>query len=162
MKSTGEVMGIDESFGGAFIKSQTAAGYIIPSSGNILVTVNDNDKPLIVDPIKKLAEIGYSIIATAGTSAFLKSRGIKCSSVSKLGEGRPDLIDEMKNGSIHIIFNTPSGIKSHFDDGYIRKAAINLRIALYTTVQAMIALADALDTSGKESIKVKPLQEYYR
>jgi len=161
MKSTGEVMGIDDSFGKAFIKSQIAAGFRIPKSGNILVTVNDSDKPLVISPLRKLSKLGYYIKATEGTAAYIKSRGIDCSIVAKRGEGRPDLIDEMKNGNIHMIFNTPRGRKSHYDDGYIRKTAIHLRIALYTTVQAMIALADALDSSGNVGISVKPLQEYY-
>ncbi len=162
MKSTGEVMGIDINYGPAFLKSQIAAGLVLPSSGTILVTVNDMDKPKIVDPLRKLIKMGYNLIATPGSARYLKENNIECGTIYKLGEGRPDISDEMKNGNINMIFNTPVGKQAHVDDTYLRKTAITLRIPLFTTVQAMIALAEALDSFGKEGLKVKSIQEYYK
>jgi len=162
MKSTGEVMGIDFSFGKAFLKSQIAANMNLPKEGKILVTVKDEDKPKIVKPVKKLKELGYKIVATSGTANFLREHGIETETIFKLSEGRPNIIDEMKNGQIKIILNTPLGKKAYSDDTYIRKNAILLQIPLFTTVPAMYALAEALASLKNETISVKSIQEYYR
>ncbi|MGC8765659.1 MAG: carbamoyl-phosphate synthase large subunit [Brevinematia bacterium] len=162
MKSTGEVMGIDFSFGRAFLKSQIAAGMNLPEEGKILVTVNDQDKPKIVRPLKDIVKLGYKIIATSGTAAFLKKNGIECEVVYKLNEGRPNIIDEMKNGNIHFIFNTPLGKKAFSDDTYIRKNATILQIPLFTTVSAIYALAEALYSLKNEEISVNCIQRYYK
>ncbi len=162
MKSTGEVMGIDYNFGSAFLKSQIATGMILPKSGTILVTVNKNDKSKVVKPLKKLKEMGYKIIGTNGTSVFLNKNGVECGTIFKLGEGRPDILDEMKNGHIQIILNTPAGKQAHVDDAYIRKTATTMRIPLFTTAQAIFAIAEALDSLSKEGIRIKTLQEYYK
>jgi len=162
MKSTGEVMGIDFSFGKAFLKSQIAANMNLPKEGKILVTVKDEDKPKIVKPVKKLKELGYKIVATSGTANFLREHGIETETIFKLSEGRPNIIDEMKNGQIKIILNTPLGKKAYSDDTYIRKNAILLQIPLFTTVPAMYALAEALASLKNETISVKSIQEYYK
>ncbi len=162
MKSTGEVMGVDFSFGKAFLKSQIAAGMKIPKKGNILVTVNDIDKPKIVNPLKEISNLGYKIIATSGTRDFLIQNGIPCEMIYKINEGRPNIIDEMKNGNINIIFNTPLGKKAFSDDTYIRKNAILLQIPLFTTVPAIYALAEALKTLHKEEVSVSSIQNYYK
>ncbi len=161
MKSTGEVMGIDPEYGPAFLKSQVATGMKLPEQGAILVTVNDIDKPNVLDPLKTLAGKGYRILATPGTAKFLNDNGVAAESVFKRGEGRPDIIDEMKNGRVQIIFNTPAGRKARVDDAYIRKTATLLRIPLFTTVQAMMALSASLGMPTSE-VGVKALQEYYQ
>jgi carbamoyl-phosphate synthase large subunit len=162
MKSTGEVMGIDLDFGAAFLKSQQAAGQELPKSGSILITVNDLNKPGILKPVIKLKKLGYTFISTVGTAKFLIENGIECKTVFKLSEGRPNIIDVLKNGGIQIIFNTPAGKEAHVDDTYIRKTAITLQIPLFTTIQAMLALADALESLHNKVLGVCPLQEYYR
>ncbi len=161
MKSTGEVMGIDVNFGKAFLKSQVAAGMNLSGEGKILVTVNDRDKPKIIKPLRDIKKLGYKIVATHGTANFLKSNGIECEMIYKLNEGRPNIIDEMKNGNIKFIFNTPLGKKAFSDDTYIRKNAILLQIPLFTTVAAMYALAEALYSLKNESNSVNSIQRYY-
>ncbi len=161
MKSTGEVMGIDHDFGTAFLKAQLAAGQKLPKSGTILVTVNDPSKPEILKPAGKLKKLGYSFISTSGTAKFLNDHGIECRSVYKLSEGRPNIIDEIKNGNIQIIFNTPAGKEAHADDTYIRKTATTLQIPLFTTVQAMLALSEAIEALHGKDPEVCALQDYY-
>lgn len=160
MKSTGEVMGIGESFGEAFLKSQIGAGMNLPKSGNILVTINSDDRPHSLEAIRKIAGLDYKLLATHGTAAFLSENNIECDNIHKLGEGRPDIIDEMKNGNIHLILNTPIGQQARIDDTYIRKNATILRVPLVTTTQAIVAMAEALEAQKNEDITVKPLQDY--
>lgn len=162
MKSTGEVMGIDTSFGRAFLKSQIAAGMSLPNEGTVLITVNNDDKERSLSSIKKIAGLGYKIMSTPGTTKYLREQGIECSQVFKLTQGRPDIIDEMKNGNIDLIFNTPAGRKAVMDDTYIRKTATVLRVPLVTTVEAFDAMADALFAQKNEEIEVKSIQEYLK
>ena len=162
MKSTGEVMGIDDSFGKAFLKSQFAAGMDLPSSGNILITLREKDRVKIVEPVRKLHSIGFNIVATKGTAQFFGENGIPCKPIYKLNEGRPDIIDEIKNGHIDLIFNVPVGEQALIDDAYIRKTATQFRIPLVTTVPGVYAMAEALASLKKEKIGVKPLQEYFK
>ena len=157
MKSTGEVMGLSQDFGTAFLKAQQAAGQKLPKSGSILVTVTDLYKPGVIEPVKILKKLGYSIISTGGTAKYLMENGIECRTVYKLSEGRPNIIDEIKNGNIQIIFNTPAGKDAHADDTYIRKTAITLQIPLFTTIQAMLALAEALESLHHKGPDVCPL-----
>lgn len=162
MKSTGEVMGVDHDFGRAFLKSQVGAGMKLPEAGNILVTLNDRDKHLSLDALKKMAGLGYRILATQGTSAYLTQEGVANEMVYKLSEGRPNIIDEMKNGNVHLILNTPAGARAHQDDTYIRKTATMMRIPLVTTSQAIMAMAEALVSLHQQKLEVCSLQEYYR
>ena len=162
MKSTGEVMGVDKNFGLAFLKSQVAAGQKLPKTGTILVTVNDSDKPKIVKSLKVLRDLGYNILATGGTARFLNEHGVETKTIFKVSEGRPNIIDEMKNGNIHMILNTPMGRRAHTDDTYIRKTAITLHIPLFTTAQAMMALSEALQSLSKEGLTVLALQDIYK
>ncbi|NPU99848.1 MAG: carbamoyl-phosphate synthase large subunit [Brevinematales bacterium] len=161
MKSTGEVMGIDDDFGHAFLKAEIASGMKLPVSGNILVSLNNISKDPCLSAIHKLSNIGYKILATGGTADYLKAHGVDCEIVKKLHEGRPNIIDEMKNGNIHLIFNTPAGEQAHIDDTYIRKTATLLRVPLVTTSQGIIAMADALEAQIKRGASVKALQEYF-
>jgi len=160
MKSTGEVMGIDTSFARAFIKAELAAGDRFPRKGNVLITVNDRDKPKIVEAARKLVQLGYRIIATENTAKYLRENYVNCEQVFKLGQGRPDILDLMKNGQIDLIFNTPASSKAHHDDAYIRRQAVQSRIPLVTTVSAIYAVLEALSECGNE-LDVCSLQEYY-
>jgi carbamoyl-phosphate synthase large subunit len=162
MKSTGEVMGIDSTFGRAFLKSQQGAGMNLPKQGTVLITVNDEDKAMVVSPAKRLQKLGYKILSTSGTAKFLQSNGVECESIFKLSEGRPNISDAMKNGQIQLILNTPKGRSSRADDTYIRKTATTLRIPLVTTIQAIYAMAEALESMHDGSQNVKPLQEFFR
>ncbi|URA09489.1 carbamoyl-phosphate synthase large subunit [Thermospira aquatica] len=161
MKSTGEVMGIDRNFARAFIKAEMAAGDTYPTSGNVLITVNDRDKPKIVDAARRLVEMGYHILATENTAKYLKENQIPCEMVFKLGQGRPDILDLLKNHQIHMILNTPASSKAHHDDAYIRRQAIQNHIPLITTVSAIYAAVEALAERGK-SLDVQAIQEYYK
>lgn len=161
MKSTGEVMGIDRTFAKAFIKAEMAAGDHYPESGTILITVNDRDKPKIVEAAKRLVEMGYKIVATENTAKYLKENYVPCEMVFKLGQGRPDILDLMKNGQIHMIFNTPASSKAHHDDAYIRRQAIQSRIPLITTVSAIYAAIEAM-AERHQPLEVQAIQEYYQ
>ena len=162
MKSTGEVMGIDDDFGHAFLKAEIASGMSLPMTGNILVSLNNDSKEPSLSAIKKLSANKYSIFATEGTALFLKDNGVECTAIKKLHEGRPNIIDEMKNGNIHLIFNTPSGEQAHIDDTYIRKTATLLRVPLVTTVHGFNAMAEALAAQLRSRAGVKALQEYFK
>ncbi|MCX7881802.1 MAG: carbamoyl-phosphate synthase large subunit [Brevinematales bacterium] len=161
MKSTGEVMGIDRTFARAFIKAELAAGDRYPNKGTLLITVNDRDKPKIVEAAKRLVEMGYKIVATENTAKYLKQHYVSCEVVFKLGQGRPDILDLMKNGQIDMIFNTPASSKAHHDDAYIRRQAIQSRIPLVTTVSAIYAVIEAL-AERHHPLEVQAIQEYYR
>ncbi len=161
MKSTGEVMGIDKEFGKAFLKAQLGAGMQLPLKGNVLVTVNDVDKPRILEAMVRLSKLGYGLVGTGGTAMFLKANGVECKTIFKLHEGRPNIIDEIKNGNIHLIYNTPAGEKSRIDDTYIRKTAIVMRVPLFTTVQAIVAMTEALEALHQGDVDVQALQDYH-
>lgn len=162
MKSTGEVMGIDNEFGKAFLKAQLGVGMTLPQSGRVLVTVKDDAKPKLLDSMRRLVELGYTLVGTSGTANFLKANGVECETIYKLHEGRPNIVDEIKNGNIDLIYNTPVGEKARIDDTYIRKTAIVMRVPLFTTVQAIVAMTDALESLHGEAVDVQPLQDYYQ
>ena len=164
MKSTGEVLGMSNSFGLAFFKSQEAAGQKLPQSGNVLITVIDRDKNDITDAARQLAKLGFNIFATDGTYRFLSERGVKATQIKKLSEGRPNIVDAIHNKEINLIINTPSGKNSMYDDSYIRKAAIKHKIPYITTTAAAKATAEGIKASlaSKGAIKVKPLQSYHK
>ncbi|MFN4216222.1 MAG: carbamoyl-phosphate synthase large subunit [Brevinematales bacterium] len=161
MKSTGEVMGIDRTFGKAFIKAEMAAGDYYPEKGTILITVNDRDKPKVVEAARHLVDMGYKIVATENTARYLKENYVPCEMVFKLGQGRPDILDLMKNGQIDMIFNTLASSKAHHDDAYIRRQAVQSRIPLVTTVSAIYAVIEAL-TEKHQPLEVQSIQEYYQ
>ncbi|MFA5840062.1 MAG: carbamoyl-phosphate synthase large subunit [Candidatus Margulisiibacteriota bacterium] len=161
MKSTGEVMGIDDNFGVAYMKSQLGAGQKIKIGGKVFVSVNDKDKRSVVSIVKRLVTLGFKVISTAGTAKALKSQGIDSELVSKIGEERPDVLDHMKNGEISLLLNTPSGKREHGDGRKIRALAISLGIPLITTISGAQATAIGLEAVGEKGLNVKPLQEYY-
>jgi carbamoyl-phosphate synthase large subunit len=165
MKSTGEVMGIDQELGIAFYKAQLAAGSrlpIDPSSGKVFISVKDADKPKIYGIAKKLSELGFKIISTEGTYKFLKEHGIAVSLVYKILEGRrPNIADLIKNAEVSLIINTPTGSRSKKDAISIRRLAVNYNIPYYTTIRGAQAAVTAIDNMRTGELKVKPLQEYY-
>jgi carbamoyl-phosphate synthase large subunit len=162
MRSTGEVLGLADTFGLAFHKSQVAAGQDMPSSGGVLVSVNDRDKEAILDAVRGFRDLGFSILATQGTRMFLERNGIDVEHVMKLHEGRPNIVDEIKNGRIRLVVNTPAGRTSTVDDSYIRKTAIQYRIPYITTVAAASATVKGLAAARKGAGEIRYLQDYNR
>lgn len=161
MKSTGEVMGIDKNFGVAFAKSQIATNQILPTSGKVFISVNDKDKSNIVPIATALFKMGFKIIATKGTSEILEKHNIKCFSVLKISEGRPNVLDMMKNGEIDLIINTPEGSNARSDGYYLRTAAVVQNIPSITTISAASAVIQGIhELKYNKEIKVKCMQDY--
>ena len=163
MGSTGEVMGIAKSFGEAMAKAQESTGAGMPVSGNIFLSVNNNDKKMkTIDIIKKYVELGFGIIATTGTSKFLNENGIKSEDVFKVNEGRPNVVDRIKNGDIQIVINTPLGSESRFDEYAIGWEAVQNKIPFITTLSAASSFAEGIKHIKEGKVEVKSLQEYYK
>jgi carbamoyl-phosphate synthase large subunit len=144
MQSTGEVIGRAETFGGAYYKSQEAAGDRLPTAGSVLITVTDSDKPSIIEPARLYREMGFRLMATRGTATFLSANGIPTETVRKLGMGRPDLVDAIKTRQVDLVINTPSGHQGQMDDGYIRKASIQYNIPYISTPAGAQAAAKGI------------------
>ena len=160
MKSTGEVMGIDASFEMAFAKAQIAAGMDLPQKGQVFVSLKDSDKEAIVEPAKKLLEMGYAIIATRGTAFFLKGRGLDVNVVNKVAEGRPHIVDAMKNGQINLMFNTTEGKQSIADSYELRRTALMEKIPYFTTLSGSLVAVEALQAMRTRGLEVRTLQSY--
>jgi carbamoyl-phosphate synthase large subunit len=162
MKSTGEVMGIDATFGAAFAKSQMAAGQRIPAGGSVFVSVKNMSKRGIVPIARHLADIGFRIVATEGTARALVQAGIPVTQVAKVSEGvRPNVLDLIKNGEVQLIVNLPQGKGPRSDNYAIRCAAVIHRIPCVTTLSGAQALMSALESTRQKALSVKPLQEYH-
>jgi len=161
MKSTGEVMGIDDNFGIAFAKAQMSVNSRLPRSGSIFISVNDRDKEAIVPIASKLRHAGFNIVATSGTRAYLASRGIDADTVMKVSEGRPHVIDMLTDGSICLMINTPVGKSSHLDDYEIRRAAIIHNVPYTTTIAGAEAATEGMLAYLSKEFTVKSLQEYH-
>ena len=161
MKSTGEVMGISTDFGLAFAKSQQAAGYHIPTSGTVFISVNDFDKPGVLPHAKALDEMGLHIVATRGTAEYLNAHGVKAEMVYKVLEGRPNIVDQIKDGKIRIVFNTPLGRESFYDDSAIRKSATLHNVLVVTTLTATAATVQAIRALRENTTDVLSLQEIH-
>ncbi|MBL8006179.1 MAG: carbamoyl-phosphate synthase large subunit [Ignavibacteria bacterium] len=163
MRSTGEVMGIAKTFGEAMAKAQESTGSSVPVSGNIFVSVNENDKKQkTVDIIKKYIKLGFGVIATTGTSVFLNENGIKAEPVFKVNEGRPNVVDKIKNGEVQIVINTPLGSESRFDEYAIGWEAVQNKIPFITTLSAASSFAEGILNTKKGTLEVKSLQDYYK
>jgi len=160
MRSTGEVMGIDKDYAAAVAKSQLAGGANLPASGTVFVSVRDADKDGIVSPVRDLSEMGFNVIATGGTKRHLESHGIACAKVNKVLEGRPHVVDAMKNGDVDIVFNTTEGAKALADSKSLRRAALLYHIPYYTTLQGAIAVTRAMQAVDADILSVAPLQSY--
>ena len=161
MKSTGEVMGIDASLPMAFAKSQMAASAALPVKGTIFISVAGADKADMVPVARQFAAMGYKLIATGGTAAYLGKHGIPVDTIPKIQEGRPNLLDKMKNNEVAMIINTPSGRGSKTDEGQIRTQAVKHRVTLITTVAAATAAVEACRALRDSTMTVTPLQEWF-
>ncbi len=162
MRSTGEVMGIDDDLGMAYAKSQIAAGSLLPRTGNIFVSVKDSDKRDIVHISRRLSELGFDILATRGTAEVLERNGIKVRVLNKMHEGRPHVVDCMKNREIQLIINTPSGKRPRTDQLSIRSYAVLYNIPMITTMSAARAALNGIESFLERGMEVKPLQDWHR
>ncbi|MBL9095440.1 MAG: carbamoyl-phosphate synthase large subunit [Alphaproteobacteria bacterium] len=162
MKSTGEVMGIDVSFDRAFAKSQIAAGLTLPDGGTVFVSVRDADKQAILKPARHLIELGFKLIATSGTATFLDEQGVPVTRVNKVYEGRPHIVDAMKDGTVALVFNTTEGAQALKDSLSIRRTALMQKIPYYTTLAGSQAAVQAIQALRTSTLDVAPLQSYAR
>jgi carbamoyl-phosphate synthase large subunit len=160
MRSTGEVMGIDRDFAMAFVKSQLGAGQVLPMRGTVFISVKDTDKDRIVAPVRDLEAMGFKIIATRGTKRHLETNGIQCEAINKVLEGRPHIVDAMKNGDVHLVFNTTAGAKALADSKDIRRTALLHHIPYYTTVAGAVAVTRAIRALKEGTLRVAPLQSF--
>jgi carbamoyl-phosphate synthase large subunit len=161
MKSTGEVMGIDDDFAKAFLKSQLGSGISLPLAGTLFVSVKDSDKVAITAPVRALRELGFKVIATGGTASWLGGEGIEVERVNKVAQGRPHIVDRIKDGDVHIVFNTTEGWQSHKDSASIRASALMAKVPYFTTAASSAAVVRAIAVLGEHSLEVKSLQDYY-
>ncbi|MVZ96716.1 carbamoyl-phosphate synthase large subunit [Sphingorhabdus sp. IMCC26285] len=161
MKSTGEVMGIDKDFATAFAKSQIGARMPPPMGGKLFVSVKDSDKPVIVPAVRQAIECGFTVCATGGTADYLLAQGIEVERVNKVAQGRPHIVDKIKDGEIHLIFNTTEGWQSLKDSEEIRRSALVGKVSQYTTAAGSVAVAQAIASLQQRQLEVRPLQDYY-
>jgi carbamoyl-phosphate synthase large subunit len=152
-------MGFDDSFGMAFAKAQLSAGQSLPGEGSVLVTVNDPDKATVTPIVRRLHDMGFGVLATGGTAAYLRARGIPCESVFKVNEGRPNMADRIISGEVALLINTPLGKQSQFDDYATRRAAIQHGVPYITTMSAAAAAADAISALRSRRREVRSVQE---
>ncbi|HEX3756064.1 MAG TPA: carbamoyl-phosphate synthase large subunit [Rhizomicrobium sp.] len=160
MRSTGEVMGLDFNFGRAFAKSQIGAGTRLPTAGTVFISVKDGDKDLAPGVVRDLVGMGFSLVATRGTARALEAAGLPVKIINKVREGRPHVVDAMKNGEIHLIFNTTAGREALADSSSIRRAALTMKVPYYTTMAGAAAAAQAIAALRAGSLEVAPLQSY--
>lgn len=158
MRSTGEVMGLSETFGMAFAKSQLGGGVVLPKSGKVFMSIRDQHKPLMAELAKDLIELGFTILATGGTTKYLREQGVEVEYVRKVHEGRPHIVDAMKNGDVKLVFNTTSGKQSLKDSFSIRRTALTQSIPYFTTAAAARASVEAIKDLSKGDYKVESLQ----
>ena len=161
MRSTGEVMGFDDTLGMAYAKAQAGAMNVLPKDGGrLVVTVNDSDKKTVAPLLKRFSALGFRILATGGTHAYLQEQGIPSEFIFKVGEGRPNIVDAMVSGDIDLLINTPLGKRSQYDDYAMRRAAITYRVPYLTTMSATSAACDAIESLRSETPRVRSLQEW--
>jgi carbamoyl-phosphate synthase large subunit len=161
MRSTGEVIGLDRSFDVAFAKSQLGAGSKVPVKGTVFVSVRDEDKPRILPSVAILAELGFQIVATGGTLRLLQENGIRASKLNKVLEGRPHVVDAIKNGEIQLVFNTTDGPQALADSRSLRRAALLHKVPYYTTLAGAIAAAEGIKAYCSGDLEVRSLQSYF-
>ena len=161
MRSTGEVLGLADSFGLAFYKAQEAAQQLLPSKGTVLITVSERDRPAVLEVAQQFDKLGFKIRATSGTHAFLAANGIQSKPILKMHEGRPNIVDAIKNMEIQLVINTPSGKLSKYDDSYIRKTAIKYKVPYITTLAAGLAAARGIAARRRGHGQVRSLQSYH-
>jgi carbamoyl-phosphate synthase large subunit len=162
MKSTGEVMGIDSDFGWAFAKSQAGAGAVLPISGTAFMSVRESDRPAALDVARQLRKLGFEIQATRGTAAYLSGQGVDVATVNKVKEGRPHIVDHIKNGTVAIVINTVHTASAHTDSVSIRREALHKGLPYYTTMRGARAAVQGIEAIGKKKLSIRSLQEYHR
>ena len=161
MKSTGEVMGIDSDIGWAFAKSQAAAGVALPLGGTAFISVKEKDRPAALYIAARLRKVGFRIEATTGTAGYLRAHGLDVDTVNKVMEGRPHIVDHIKNGDIHLVVNTVGSQPSHADSASIRREALQKGLPYYTTIPGAKAAVRAIETIMKKGLSIRSLQEYH-
>jgi carbamoyl-phosphate synthase large subunit len=161
MKSTGEVMGLDRSFDIAFAKSQIGGGSGLPKSGTVFVSVRDADKPRILATVRLLSGLGFKVIATSGTQRFLRENGIAVEKVNKVLEGRPHIVDAIKNGEVQLVFNTTEGVTALADSRSLRREALLHKVPYYTTLSGAVAAAQGIKAHLGGDLEVRALQSYF-
>jgi carbamoyl-phosphate synthase large subunit len=161
MRSTGEVIGLDRSFDLAFAKSQLGGGTKVPTSGTVFVSVREDDKPRILDSMKMLSGLGFKIVATGGTSRFLEQNGVPAQKINKVSEGRPHVVDMIKNGGIQLVFNTTEGAQALADSRSLRRAALLHKVPYYTTLAGAVAAAQGIKAYKGGDLEVRALQDYF-
>lgn len=161
MRSTGEVMGLDTDFGVAFAKSQLGGGTKVPKSGTVFVSLRDEDKIRILPSIKMLEKLGFKVIATSGTQRFLAEHGVEAAKINKVLEGRPHIVDAIKNGEVQLVFNTTDGAQALADSRSLRRAALLQKVPYYTTLSGAVAAAQGINAYVGGDLKVRPLQDYF-
>jgi carbamoyl-phosphate synthase large subunit len=162
MKSTGEVMGIDENFGLAYAKAQESSNNRVPLSGRIFISVRDEDKPGICNIVKRFLDMGFDVIATRGTAGHLKNKGIDVGIVNKVTEGRPHIVDLVKNKEVSFIVNTVTGAQAQRDSFSIRQSALQYNVPFTTTLSGANAVVNAVEMLLKRKVSIKPIQEYHK
>ncbi len=150
-----------DSYGLAFHKSQEATQTSVPVEGTVLITIADRDKDKILECVRNFQDMKFNIMATEGTKRFLEEQGIECDFIKKVHEGRPNIIDAIKNKVINLVVNTPAGKQSEYDDSYIRKSAIKHKVPYITTTSAALAATKGIKDRREGAYKVKSLQEYH-
>jgi len=160
MRSTGEVMGIDSDFARAFAKSQLAAGMKLPTKGRAFLSVRELDKPALVEIARRLVNLGFTLVATHGTAAYLRKAGLPCDGINKVLEGRPHCVDAMDNHEIDFVVNTTEGAQAIVDSQSLRRACLMNAIAYYTTLRAARAALEAIAIEQRGELRVRPLQAY--
>jgi carbamoyl-phosphate synthase large subunit len=161
MKSTGEVMGLDRRFGAAYAKSQLGVGNDLPATGTVFISVRDRDKPAMVELGRLLLEQGYRLIATDGTAAYLRRSGLEVEVINKVHQGRPHVVDRIKDGGIALVLNTTEGRRAIRDSYTLRRAALTHKIPYYTTLPGARAVVQAMTDPAARDLAVAPLQSYY-
>jgi carbamoyl-phosphate synthase large subunit len=161
MKSTGEVMGIDASFGFAFAKAQLGAGTVLPATGTVFVSVQDADKPALVPIAERLVRCGLTLVGTQGTVAYLRERNVPIAAINKVQDGSPHAVDAIRAGGIQLVINTPKGSGAHQDSFPLRRSALECRVPYFTTIAGAAAAAAGIEYLQRHPLAVRSLQEYH-
>ena len=154
-------MGISSDFPIAFLKSQQGGGIELPDGGTLFVSVKNSDKPIIVPSVRALIELGFRVVATGGTAEYLAGQGLAVERVNKVAQGRPHIVDKIKDGEIDLVFNTTEGWQSHKDSASIRASAVQQKVPYFTTAASSAAVVRAIAVLREHSLEVKSLQDYY-
>jgi carbamoyl-phosphate synthase large subunit len=161
MRSTGEVMGIDKTYDMAFAKSQLGAGMRVPLAGTVFISVKDADKPSILPAMRRLVDMGFRLCATGGTQRYLEAKGLDCMKINKVLEGRPNVVDALKNGEIQLVLNTTESKSSESDSKPIRQTALLQKVPHYTTLPGILAVTKAIAAQKAGTLDVRRLQDYH-